>query len=336
MELTKKEVVMAEDMYRELCKGLMFENSNLLKQIWQRVANEKEAQIIGYLPSNAKQVAEKFNLSLNEATQILEELFKRGAAFKKSKPEGVEYRPPKHIVQFHDATLLWKDAPADFKKLWVQFMNTEYPPLLEVVTKVGIPSFMRVIPINQTIKSQSQILVYEDAYKIIEQAHELAVVDCVCRLSHGNCNKPLNVCIQVNNGATYTLERGTGRAITKDEAFEILKMSEEAGLVHMTENKGYGNAICNCCSCCCEMLRFASNKATMGVVAKSRFTAQVEISACTGCAVCTSVCPVCAIHVDDIANINSEMCIGCGLCASHCPSGAIELIEIRPKEHIPV
>ena len=59
---------MAEDIYRELCKRLMFENSNLLKQIWQRVANETEAQIIGYLFVNAKQIAEKFNLSLNEAT----------------------------------------------------------------------------------------------------------------------------------------------------------------------------------------------------------------------------------------------------------------------------
>ena len=327
---------MAEDIYKELCKRLMFENSNLLKQIWQRVANETEAQIIGYLPANAKQVAEKFNLSLNEATQILEELFKRGAAFKKSKPEGAEYRPPKHIVQFHDATLLWKDAPSDFKKLWVQFMDTQYPPLLEVVTKAGIPSFMRVIPINATIQPKSEVLVYEDAYKMIEQAKEIAVVDCVCRLSHGNCNKPLNVCIQVNNGATYTLERGTGRAITKQEAFEILKMSEEAGLVHMTENKGFGNAICNCCSCCCEMLRFAGNRATHGVVAKSRFTATVESINCNGCALCMSVCPVHAISVNDTATIDTELCIGCGLCASHCPSGAIGLIEIRPKEHIPI
>jgi len=327
---------MPEDVYRELSRRLMFENSTILPQIWKKVANQLEAQIICYLPANAMQVAEKFNLTIQHAASILEELFKRGAAFKKSKPEGAEYRPPKHIVQFHDATLLWKDAPADFKKLWVEFMNTEYPPLLEVVTKAGIPSFMRVIPINATIQPQSQVLVYEDAYRMIEQAKELAVVDCVCRLSHGNCNKPLNVCIQVNKGATYTLERGTGRAITKDEAFEILKISEEAGLVHMTENKGFGNAICNCCSCCCEMLRFAGNRATHGVVAKSRFTATVHATNCNGCALCTSVCPVHAIEVNDSAAVDAEMCIGCGLCATHCPSGVITLHETRPKEHIPV
>ncbi|MCX8123692.1 MAG: 4Fe-4S binding protein [Spirochaetes bacterium] len=326
---------MASDIYRELSKRLMFENSTLLQQIWQMVANETEAQIIAYLPATAPQIAEKFNLSVEEATTILEELFKRGAAFKKSKPEGAEYRPPKHIVQFHDATLLWKDAPADFKRLWVEFMNTEYPPLLEVVTKAGIPSFMRVIPINATLKPKSEVLVYEDAYKIIEQAKELAVVDCVCRLSHGNCNKPLNVCIQVNNGAAYTLERGTGRAITKEEAFEILKISEEAGLVHMTENKGFGNAICNCCSCCCEMLRFAGNKATHGVVAKSRFTATVDATNCNGCALCMSICPVHAIEVNNTAAIDTQMCIGCGLCATQCPTQAISLHETRPREHIP-
>jgi len=327
---------MAQDIYKELSKRLMFENSKLLQQIWQCVANETEAQIIAYLPANAIQVAEKFNLTVQQATDILEELFKRGAAFKKSKPEGAEYRPPKHIVQFHDATLLWKDAPADFKKLWVEFMDTEYPPLLEVVTKASIPSFMRVIPINKTIQPRSEILVYEDAYKIIEQAKELAVVDCVCRLSHGNCNKPLNVCIQINNGAIYTLERGTGRAITKEEAYEILKISEEAGLVHMTENKGVGNAICNCCSCCCEMLRFAGNRATHGVVSKSRFTATIDENNCNSCALCVSVCPVHAIEVNEVATIDAEMCIGCGLCATHCPANAIALKEMRPKEHIPV
>ena len=117
---------------------------------------------------------------------------------------------------------------------------------------------------------------------------------------------------------------------------KILKESEEAGLVHMTENKGFGNAICNCCSCCCEMLRFAGSKATHGVVAKSRFTAHVDSNQCNGCALCVSFCPVHAIDVPDTATIDNEMCIGCGLCASHCPTKAIHLKEARPKEHIPV
>ncbi len=327
---------MAGDIYKELSKRLMFENSSILPQIWQRVANETQAQIIAYLPANAQQIAQKFNMSVEEASRTLEELFKRGAAFKKAKPEGAEYRPPKHIVQFHDATLLWKDAPEDFKRLWVQFMDTEYPPLLEVVTKAGIPSFMRVIPINKTLQPESEVLVYEDAYKIIEDAKEIAVVDCVCRLSHGNCTKPLNVCIQINNGAAYTLERGTGRKINKEEAIKILQESEEAGLVHMTENKGFGNAICNCCSCCCEMLRFAGNKATRGVVAKSRFTAYVDSNLCSSCGLCISVCPVHAVTIADTAIIDADMCIGCGLCSSHCPVQAIHLKETRPKGHIPV
>jgi len=326
---------MPDDVYKELSKRLMFENSTLLPQIWKCVANELEAQIIAFLPANAKTIAEHFHIPMDKATQILDELFKRGAVFKKSKPEAVEYRPPKHIVQFHDASLLWKNAPSDFKSLWVQFMDTEYPPLLEVVTRVGIPSFMRVIPINATLKPRSEVLIYEDAYSIIEQANEIAVVDCVCKLSHGNCSKPLNVCIQINNGAQYSLERGTGRKITKEEAYDILKLSEKEGLVHMTENKGFGNAICNCCSCCCEMLRFAGNKATMGVVAKSRFLAQVDENNCNACEICTTVCPVHAISIDDLATIDAELCIGCGLCASHCPAQAIELVQTRPKEHIP-
>jgi len=84
------------------------------------------------------------------------------------------------------------------------------------------------------------------------------------------------------------------------------------------------------------MLRFAGNRATMGVVAKSRFMAQVNENNCNSCDVCTTVCPVHAISIDDIATIDTELCIGCGLCASHCPAQAIELVQTRPREHIPL
>jgi len=57
---------------------------------------------------------------------------------------------------------------------------------------------------------------------VIAEARNLAVVRCPCRLVTGAaCGKSLEVCIQVNKAADYTLERGSGRSLEKDEAIEI-------------------------------------------------------------------------------------------------------------------
>jgi len=51
------------------------------------------------------------------------------------------------------------------------------------------------------------------------------------------CDKPIDVCLQINKGAQYALKRGTGRRIDAEEAKTILRRAEAAGLVHLTENK---------------------------------------------------------------------------------------------------
>ena len=46
--------------------------------------------------------------------------------------------------------------------------------------------------------------------------------------------------------------------------------------------------------------------------------------ACIGCGACTTVCPIEAISLTEVAKINEESCILCGACAAICPVGAIE------------
>ncbi|MCU0845075.1 MAG: 4Fe-4S binding protein [Spirochaetes bacterium] len=324
------------EIYRELSRRLMMENSEILPRIWQAVCTEDEARVVAMLPGTASELAGRAERPLAEMEKMLDSLFKKGAVFESVRDGETVYRMPRHIVQFHDASLLWDGAPEEMNGLWVNFMDTEYVALLELVTQVKMPSFMRVIPINRTLDSQSRVLVYEDAARLIEEARSIAVVPCVCRKSQKLCDRPLEVCIQLNRGAEYTLKRGTGREIGKEEALELLKKAEEAGLVHMVENRaGMGNAICNCCSCCCEMLRYASNAKTAGVLAPSRFIARVDAAVCTWCGACIGVCPVRAIDMTDGPAHVKEGCIGCGLCAASCPLEAITLHEARPAEHIP-
>lgn len=324
--------------YRELSKKLLMENSAILHQIWKTVCTEEEAEIVNLLPGSIGETAAKSGKKPEEIQAMMKELFHRGVVFEGQKGGETVYRPPRHIIQFHDATLLWAEAPAELARLWVQFMEQEYPTLLELVTRVNFPSFMRVVPINKTITAKSSVLTFEDAEAMIRSATSLAVTRCVCRLSMKGCDNPLENCLQLNKGAEYTIKRGTGRKIDAEEALRILHEAEEHGLVHMTENRSVmGNAICNCCSCCCEMLRFASDSKTKGVLAPSRYLAKVSADSCTSCGECAEICPMDAIAPgpEGVYAVNAERCIGCGLCASACPADAISLEEIRPKEFIP-
>jgi ferredoxin len=245
---------------------------------------------------------------------------------------------PRHIVQFHDATILWEEAPQELMDLWMEFEETDYPMLLELVTQIKMPSFMRVIPIGESITPRSKVLAHEDAVRMLETAQAIAVTDCACRKLLKKCDRPLKVCLQINRGAEYAIKRGTGRRIDAAEAGQILEISRKAGLVPMTENSaGRSNVICNCCSCCCEMLRFATDEKTRGVLSPSRYQAHLDLEACTACGLCADICPVNALGSEDgdTVLLDVDACIGCGLCTSVCPVGAVTLVEVRPADFIP-
>jgi len=301
------------EVYGSLTRKVSGQDSKLLEKIWSILANPEEAA-------------------------ILDNLFHKGVVFDGIKDGKKIFRMPRHIIQFHDASLLWAEAPDELFTLWAEYMETEYRAMVEQMTELKIPSFMRVLAINETVEKKSSVLGYEDAADILKNARSIAVTSCVCRKSVKKCDNPIEVCLQVNRGAEYNIKRGTGRAIELAEALDILKLSEEKGLVHMTENvAGGSNVICNCCTCCCEMLRYAIVPKTKNIVAPSRFVASVDAQECIFCGLCADICPMNAITSDseNPASVNSELCIGCGLCGSACTSGAIRLVEVRAEDFIP-
>jgi Pyruvate/2-oxoacid:ferredoxin oxidoreductase delta subunit len=327
------------DVYYELANKLGMGNSKLVPDIWRMVCSAEEAEIINAMPATTEELAQKFGKAGEEMSKILQHLFIKGVAFDYAKDGKTYYRMPRHILQFHDATILWKDAPQALLDLWVKYTNEEYPQIPEMLTKMNVPAFFRVIPINEVIQTKNQVLAYEDAVKMIENASNLAVTKCTCRLVMKKCNRDLEVCLQLNRGADYAIKRETGRKVDVAEAREILKKAEAVGLVHMTENKGgAGNVICNCCDCCCIALPYLKNPATKGIIAPSRYQASVNEPLCTSCGLCIDICPVKAISLngDALARVDQEGCLGCGLCARECPTNAITLVQVRKEDFIPV
>jgi heterodisulfide reductase subunit A-like polyferredoxin len=117
------------------------------------------------------------------------------------------------------------------------------------------------------------------------------------------------------------------RSLTKEEALEVLRRAEEAGLVHTTGNyQGEIEYICNCCACACAVLRGAAEFGILSILAPSSFKASVDEKLCVGCDLCLERCQFKALSVvDGMCKVDEQRCFGCGICISACNDGALSL-----------
>ena len=324
--------------YRKFAATMLQEDSEYIPQILRCMINDAQAELLVSLPGTAAQMAEKLDRSVDAVHADLSDLFRKGLAFKKEKKEGVLWRAPAHLAQFHDASILWPEAPAEFYDLWANYMEKDWPKLAPVLTKLMPRPYTRVIPVGKSVETgKVQVLAPENVRNIIDDASRLAVTQCTCRLSMRKCDSPVEVCLQINRAADYTIERGSGREITRAEAHKTISETEAAGLVHVTMNKAnVGHFICNCCGCCCQSFTLLIADG-LPICDPSRYRPEVSIDLCSGCGTCEERCWFDAISVSEqqVATIMNDKCLGCGQCAIGCPEEAIQMIEAREPDFIP-
>ena len=192
------------------------------------------------------------------------------------------------------------------------------------------PPWNRVFPAEEAITEEFEILPFEVASRMMVKTSTIALANCPCRVSSKNCDKPLDVCLSFDGAARFLAERGMARIISLEEAAEVLKKAEEAGLVHTGSNNADKLVfICNCCSCCCHFLRLITEHNYTEALARSSYQASLNSGECSGCGICAEErCPVRAVTLEgETAVLSVEKCIGCGLCVSTCPTGAITLVK---------
>lgn len=190
----------------------------------------------------------------------------------------------------------------------------------------------------------SQVLDWELATKIAQQASVHAVGICQCHhaarhLGHG-CNRPEETCLTFDFAAKSLSRNGLARSITMKEAMGILEKSKESGLAQIGDNvQRKVTFICNCCGCCCHVMRALKTFDLHPGIVTSNWIMEVDLSKCSGCGACLNACPVDAIAIKEKrdgerkkkwAVRSEEACLGCGVCATVCKTGAA-VMRSRPQ-----
>ncbi|MGQ9683340.1 MAG: 4Fe-4S binding protein [Anaerolineae bacterium] len=290
----------------------------------------EEAELASALtltPEPAKAIAERLGRDAAEVYRLLRGMAKRGLITVARQPGELVFALMPFVVGFYEMQAGRIDAA--LAALVEEYFQEAFPQLLAVE-----PALHRVIPVAEAVPAGVEIMPYECASALLDGAAAWGVVDCICRaqqrLLGKGCTAPMDVCL-VMSATPGAFDRSPGiRALSREGAMGALRRAEEAGLVHSTSNtRGDIWYVCNCCTCCCGILRGIAEFGLQQSIARSAFCMQVDQAACTACESCLERCHFGALTVHDVARVDAARCIGCGLCASVCPSKALSL-ERRP------
>jgi NAD-dependent dihydropyrimidine dehydrogenase PreA subunit len=331
------------DPYAALAGKYGYSDSERFKAILKLLMNEEEANIVASLPADLKTLAGQLKTTVDHVAKILSGLYTRGVVFETRKG----YQTARGVVQLHDATCSDRRSDDIYGRklldLWADFGENEW--YLDAIKEVKSIPFRpsRVVPARGTITEGTAVLPSEDINMLIGKAWKYAVVPCSCRRVHQRCERPLDVCLQLNKAAEYAIKRGSGREVTKDEVLAIFDQAARGGLVHTVPTIAIlSTIICNCCpDCCMGIAPYTKYGETITSFDKSRFAARVDIDSCSGCQDCVDICPFEVIEMAKApgskkmkAAVNQDKCYGCGVCAVTCVCESIKLVEVRPPEHI--
>ena len=231
----------------------------------------------------------------------------------------VEYNweNPQHEKQWYvqlfvpgiaEMTNMVLDQVEKYPELAQSFDKMTFLPLVgktHLIPPGGNGIGMHVIPVEKAINAtNTSISIEHISHWLDKYEGSLSVGYCSCRnarrlYGEGSGEIQDDCCIGLGDFATYLVETGKGRPITKEEALAICQRAEDNGYVHQVTNidgqdKIFG--LCNCDVGVCFALRTSQYFNTPNLSASS-FRAHVNKDNCVACGKCVEVCPAGAVKL---------------------------------------
>jgi len=320
--------------------------------------NEKLRQILAYLFSEDEAfVASRFPLeesTLNELKRatgiekdrllpILEGMADKGLVMDLQYGKTIYYLLMPGLIGFFEFTFMKQraDLPVpELAKLMTEYLCDD-PEQGQAREFFGSKTQLtRSLPYEEHIPVSSVVTSYESAREIVTRAGFGAVGQCYCRHKKEHLNQSCDknapiqgICISLGTAAKFMVRRGFAEEKSTEELLKVLDIAREHNLTHITDNiRHKPSFICNCCSCCCELLGGVLQGFTDGV-AKANYTLQVNRETCLGCGMCVKVCNVKGLDLTPRVNkekrkllIDEALCLGCGACISACQTDSLSLV----------
>jgi electron transport complex protein RnfB len=337
---------MATDVYQKLAHhldnlpgGFPATDSGVELRILRRLFTPQDAELalsLTLLAEEPRVVARRARITPEEAARRLEAMERKGLIY------GVhrQGRPPRYMAsQF--VVGIYEYQVNNLAPDFIQEFEEYLPTLFDAETWKKAPQ-VRTIPVGEAIDARMEVMAYEKAEELVRAQDRFAVAPCICRrekrLLGEGCDKPLEACLSFGMAAEFYQRNGLGRAISKEEALQLLKQAEAAGLVLQPGNAKNALFICACCGCCCGILRSLKRYPKPASLVSSAFVAELNPETCQGCGTCAERCQMEAIRLDGgRAVLDPDRCIGCGLCVTTCPAGSLNLRR-KPESaqpHVP-
>lgn len=323
-----------------------------LRQILALLFAENEAYIASRFPLEEATLAELSEATEIDATELLpqlEEMCDKGLVMDMPYEGVTYYLLLPGLIGFFEFTFM-KSKRADLPRKEIAKLMSEYlyenpqSGMAKEFFDSKIP-LTRALAYEEHIPVSSTVTSYENARGIVEQADYGAVALCYCRHKKhhldDDCHKgaPMeDICISLNEGARFLVRRGFAKEQTKEELLAVLERARSYNLTHITDNiRHKPSFICNCCSCCCELLIGVQAGYHDGV-AKAPFILQIDEELCNSCGACVRACNVAALQIPakrSPVTMQETVCLGCGACIPVCRQGALKLVERKEKRYRP-
>jgi Pyruvate/2-oxoacid:ferredoxin oxidoreductase delta subunit len=324
-------------------------HSEAMMRVLKLLFSPEEAHIARRLPQliSLQKLAERLEVDLDELGERITSMAERGLVLDFER-DGIRYvLPTPVVIGFFEFTFMrprpelpMEEYAEAFEALFEEedFAKSVFAGS----TQIG-RSFVReeVLPDGDT-----EILDWERATEIVRTADAVAVSLCPCRtdanLRGEGCDAPTRTCLMFGNSARVMTRAGIAETISNDEAMEILIEAKAAGLAQTGDNvRNDISYLCNCCGCCCGMMRTIKQFDIYNGVVPSNWMATIDLGKCRGCTTCAQACPAGAITVEpsegkglrrNWARVDPTRCLGCGVCGDVCRWDAhgMELRDDRP------
>jgi electron transport complex protein RnfB len=315
----------------KLPNGFLRTSSNVEIRLLKKIFSPEEASVASRLGGRMESVdviAKRVGSSVEEMETKLIKMAKRGLLWHEKEKGNLFFRLAPFVFRIYESQRGRMDH--EFAHLFEDYMaNGGAAGIMKPQ-----PALHRVIPAQKAVKSE-WILPYDDVKAILLESKTFRLRDCICRIQQDHigrrCEFPLRTCLSFSSVEGQPSPDG----ISKDEALAFLDKAEVMGLVHTVSNvmKGLGY-VCNCCGCCCGILRGITDWGVENSVACANYYATIDADECLDCGTCRERCQVHAISENNgVSVVDRKKCIGCGLCATGCPNGAARL-EKKPEQEI--